>query len=59
MGLGDFLHYLIKIFTFAQGEKIANLIAKKIFKKEDCGCNKRRNYLNNLFKKEEDKTFYL
>lgn len=56
--LGDWLHYLIQVVTLGQGKKIASYIAKKMGY-EDCGCDSRRQWLNNLFKKDEDKIFYL
>jgi hypothetical protein len=34
-------------------------IAVKIFKKEDCNCSKRKDYLNNLFLPQEEKTITL
>ena len=57
--LGDRLEWLINLITFGQGNKIATFIAVKIFKKEDCGCSRRKNYLNNLFLPEEEKTITL
>ena len=48
--LGDWLHYLIQVVTLGQGKKMGY---------EDCGCDSRRQWLNNLFKKDEDKIFYL
>ena len=47
MKLGDSLEKLISIITFNQGKKIAMCIAK-LFGKEDCGCERRKNKLNNL-----------
>jgi len=57
--LGDRLEWLINIITLGQGHKIAKFIAVKIFKKEDCGCSKRKDYLNNLFLPENKKTITL
>jgi hypothetical protein len=47
MRLGDFLEKLISIVTLGQGKKIATHIAK-LRGKEDCGCERRKQKLNNL-----------
>jgi len=47
MKLGDFLEKLISIVTLGQGKKIATYIAK-LRGKEDCGCERRKQKLNNL-----------
>ena len=47
MRLGDRLEKLISIITFRQGKKIATCIAK-LLGKEDCGCERRKQKLNNL-----------
>jgi hypothetical protein len=47
MKLGDILEKLISVVTLGQGKKIATFIAK-LRGKEDCGCSRRKNYLNNL-----------
>jgi hypothetical protein len=47
MKLGDWLEKLISIITFNQGKKIATCIAK-LLGKEDCGCERRKQKLNNL-----------
>jgi hypothetical protein len=47
MKLGDLLEKLISIITFNQGKRIAIYIAK-LFGKEDCGCERRKQNLNNL-----------
>lgn len=47
MKLGDILEKLISVVTLGQGKKIATFIAK-LRGKEDCGCGRRKNYLNNL-----------
>jgi hypothetical protein len=47
MKLGDWLEKLISIVTFRQGKKIATYIAK-LLGKEDCGCERRKEKLNNL-----------
>jgi hypothetical protein len=47
-GLGDLTEKVISIFTLGQGKKIATYIAK-LRGKEDCGCDKRQQYLNDKF----------
>ena len=47
MKLGDCLEKLICIVTFNQGKKIATYIAK-LRGKEGCGCERRKQKLNNL-----------
>jgi hypothetical protein len=47
MKLGDCLEKLISIITFNQGKKIAIYIAK-LRGKKDCGCERRKQKLNNL-----------
>ena len=47
MKLGDLLEKLISIITFNQGKRISTFIAK-LFGKEDCGCERRKQNLNNL-----------
>jgi hypothetical protein len=47
MKLGDFLEKLIRIITLGQGKKIATYIAK-LRGKKDCGCERRKEKLNNL-----------
>jgi hypothetical protein len=47
MKLGNILEKLISIVTFRQGTKIATYIAK-LRGKEDCGCERRKQKLNNL-----------
>jgi len=47
MKLGDKLETLISIITLGQGKKIATYIAK-LLGKEDCGCERRKEKLNNL-----------
>ena len=56
LNLGDWLHYLIKVITLGQGEKISSYIANKLGY-EDCGCNARRTYLNNLFLPDSKKKY--
>jgi hypothetical protein len=47
MKLGNRLEKLISIITFGQGKRIATYIAK-LLGKEDCGCERRKQKLNNL-----------
>jgi hypothetical protein len=46
--LGSWLEFLIEIFTLGKGEDIALWIAKKVFKKNSCGCCERKQWLNRL-----------
>jgi len=56
MGLGDFVEAFIKVVTLGQGKRIANAVAH-LFGYEDCGCNRRRIWLNNLFKPKHKKRY--
>jgi len=47
MRLGDKLEKIIHILTFGNGKRFATWLANK-FGYEDCGCDKRRDALNNL-----------
>ena len=47
MKLGDKLETIINIITFGKGKAIATWIANKLGY-EDCGCEKRKNYLNGI-----------
>ena len=47
MKLGDKLETIINIITFGKGKVIAMWIANKLGY-EDCGCEKRKNYLNGI-----------
>ena len=58
MKLGDKLEYIINIITFGKGKAIATWIANKLGY-EDCGCDDRKKYLNNISRngrQEMDKT---
>ena len=58
MKLGDKLEYIINIITFGKGKTIATWIANKLGF-EDCGCENRKNFLNNISRngrQEMDKT---
>lgn len=46
--LGTWLEFLIDMFTLGWGEHIALWIAKKVFKKNSCGCCERKQWLNRL-----------
>lgn len=47
MRLGDITEKIINVITLGQGKKIATYIAK-LRGKEDCGCHKRKEILNNI-----------
>ena len=47
MKLGNLLEKLISVITLGQGKKITNYISK-LRGKEDCGCERRKEELNNL-----------
>ena len=47
IGLGDLIEKIINIITFGYGKRIATRIAK-LFGYEDCGCDKRKDKLNNI-----------
>jgi len=47
MRLGDKLEYIINIITLGKGKDIAQWIAIKLGY-EDCGCDKRKNWLNGI-----------
>ena len=58
MKLGNKLEYIINIITFGKGKAIATWIANKLGF-EDCGCENRKNFLNNISRngrQEMDKT---
>ena len=48
MRLGDIIEKIITLITFGQGKRIATYIAKRFFGLEDCGCDKRKQDLNNI-----------
>jgi hypothetical protein len=56
--LGNILHYFLLVISLGQSKKIASYIANKLGF-EDCGCDKRRDYLNNLFLPQDEKTITL
>jgi len=45
--LGDKVERIINIITFGKGKAIATWIANKLGY-EDCGCEKRKNFLNGI-----------
>lgn len=49
-GLGDIVEKGISLATFGQGKRLADKLARKQGKK-GCGCQKRKEALNNLGKK--------
>ena len=46
--LGNIIDGLINIITLGWGKDLAGWIAWTFFKKEDCGCEARRIWLNEL-----------
>ena len=58
MRLGDIVETIISIVTMGQGKKISTYVAK-MFGYEDCGCDRRRIYLNNLFLPKHKKEYPL
>jgi hypothetical protein len=56
--LGTWLEYFLLVISLGQSKKIASYIANKLGY-EDCGCDKRRDWLNNLFLPQEEKTITL
>jgi hypothetical protein len=53
---GSWLESLINVVTFGWGKSLASWIAWTFFKNPDCGCVKRKHYLDKLFNCE-DKNF--
>lgn len=56
MGVGDITEAIIKIVTLGQGKRISNAVAR-LFGYEDCGCDRRRIWLNNLFKPKHKRRY--
>ena len=56
MRLGDITELLIAILTLGQGKRISNAVAR-LFGFKDCGCNKRKVWLNNLFLPDDKKQY--
>lgn len=46
---GTWLEGLINVLTLGHGKAIAGWIAWNVFHTEDCGCDRRREYLDKLF----------
>jgi hypothetical protein len=46
--LGNVVEGLINVITGGWGKDIAGFVAKKFFDRDDCGCEARRIYLNEL-----------
>lgn len=46
--LGNVVDGLINVITGGWGKDLASFIAKKFFDRDDCGCEARRIYLNEL-----------
>lgn len=46
---GSWLESLINVLTFGWGKELASYISWTFFKNPDCGCARRRDYLDNLF----------
>ncbi len=47
--LGSWLESLINVISFGWGKSLASWIAWTFFKNPDCGCTRRKNYLNKIF----------
>ena len=47
--VGNFVEGLINVLSFGWGKDVAGWIAWKFFRTNDCGCERRRVYLNELF----------
>ena len=46
--LGNIVDGLINVITLGWGKDLAGWIAKRFFNSDDCGCEARRIYLNEL-----------
>lgn len=57
MGLGDIVENMINIITIGKGHQIADFIAIKVFRREGCNCEKRKTFLNNLFRRTNKKQY--
>jgi len=47
--VGNFIEGVINVLTFGWGKDLAGWIAWKFFRTHDCGCERRRIWLNELF----------
>ena len=54
MRLGDKVEEIINIITFGKGKSIATWIANKLGY-DDCGCDDRKKYLNNISRNGKSK----
>ena len=52
--LGTWLEFLIDMFTLGYGERIALWVSKNFFGKNDCGCCRRKEFLNKLTNPQYD-----
>ena len=57
MGLGTLLEKIINIITFGYGKRMATWVAKKLGK-DDCGCEDRKNKLDDKVKLWQKKIEY-
>ena len=46
---GSWLESLINVITLGHGKNLAGWIAWTFFRTHDCGCDRRRDYLDKLF----------
>lgn len=46
---GSFLESLINVITLGWGKSLASWVAWTFFKNPDCGCERRKKYLDKLF----------
>jgi hypothetical protein len=51
--VGNLVEGLINVITLGRGADLAGWIALKYFNTHDCGCERRRVWLNELFGCEE------
>jgi hypothetical protein len=50
---GSWLESVINVVTFGWGKDLAGWIAWTFFKTPDCGCQRRKKYLDKLFNCED------
>jgi hypothetical protein len=56
--VGNFVDGLINVISFGWGKSLAGWVSLKFFNNPDCGCEKRRIFLNEFFGcKEQIKLF--
>lgn len=51
---GTWLEGLINVLLLGRGKDFAGWVAWKFFKTHDCGCERRRIFLDNLFNCSDD-----